>query len=633
MRILLTLLLVLASWIAYSQSGVGYLNYTVYNIYPNGAGQYANSATDFVNMFDVTKGATVYVTGTSTAQKTLYFQNGWQPSNLPNGGSYTGIKITGYFVPKETGTYTFGIDGDDGVDFSLDGNVVTSFYGGHGFQGYRYGSVSLVAGKTYTFMARYQNWGGGWGMFLLWKRPSQTQYSIQTDEVYSTKPAEPTKKANATFNLNNLDATKFSVNSNSLTSLGLVDITTSLDSIKVANGYNIGITAGQVEWSYVNFFNGATTLYVDMRQFGNITPSSVNSVSLLDVYSGPVTFNTSDGTWAQYSVPSTLPKVVNGTSSYNSNIRNAGFGNYAFSSTIAFSSNLKYKPQTITLTTTNNLTTLYGSIITISDVYSAFKELSSTGILGTEKGNEFTYGIQYKNADVDDNEIFDESDCFKLLQHLMGTNLIIPSYTLGNTARLISTDTYNKIGKSTWNTFTTPLSSTYTFDINTGNATDNISISVAWKGDVNLSHSTTPLVSALTTTSTKVANLSLAAQIESYITTEIINNKVYANITLDPLGQELVGTQYQLNYDNTILKFEKVEFITNGNPVNFGVGKDGYVNLGSLVTDGSTTLGVNTQYRVIFTPLTSITNVLGLMSMGVTDAVNKSGQQLKVLLR
>jgi len=170
MKKLLTFLFLLIFSITYSQ-GVGYLNYTIYNIVSNGAGQYANNATDFVNMFDVTKGATVYTSGTSTAAKTLYFANSWQPSGLPNGANYTGIKITGYFVPKESGTYIFGIDGDDGVDFSLNGNVITSYYGPHGFGGYHYGSVNLVAGQSYTFMARFENWGGGWGMYLVWKRP------------------------------------------------------------------------------------------------------------------------------------------------------------------------------------------------------------------------------------------------------------------------------------------------------------------------------------------------------------------------------------------------------------------------------------------------------------------------------
>jgi len=336
MKKLLTLLLILISSITYSQTGVGYLNYTVYNIASNGAGQYANNATDFVNMFDVTKGATVYATGTSTAAKTLYFSNGWQPSVVPNGGNYTGIKITGYFVPTETGTYSFGIDGDDGVDFSLDGNVITSFYGPHGFGGYRYGTISLVAGKSYVFMARYQNWGGGWGMYLVWKRPSQSTWSVQSNEVTSTPPATPTKKAVANFNLNsNITATTFSVGS-ALSSAGSIDITTSLDSTKISSGTKGTIVGGGVEWSYVDL-GVISTLHIDMRKFGNTTPSSVSQIKLLDVYDGNVTYINNDGTWANYSIASPLTKVIDGTSVNNQYIRN-GNGYYAFACDVTFAS-------------------------------------------------------------------------------------------------------------------------------------------------------------------------------------------------------------------------------------------------------------------------------------------------------
>jgi PA14 domain len=404
MKKLIVTLLLFVSTVAYSQ-GVGYLNYTVYNIISNGAGQYANSATDFVNMFDTTKGATVYARGTALCNSALLdFVNKWTVAGVPNGGAYTGIKIYGYFVPKETGTYSFYINGDDGVDFSIDGTVVTSFYGPHGFGANHYGTISLVAGKSYAFMARYQNWGGGWGMDLEWKRPSQTTWSIQSNEVTSTAPAVPTKKAVANFNFNSaIDPTKFSIGSTALSSAGSVDITTSLDSNKIVSGYKATIVGGGVEWSYVNLFNGVSTLYIDMRKFGNVVPNTVNSVSILDVYTGPVTFSTSDGTWAQYTIPSNLTNLPTSTNQY---IRNAGYGNYAFACDVTFAANMVYKPQSVSLTTTNNLTTLYTSIVTVSDVYLAFQEYTNQGLFGNQTGTSFTRGIQYQNADIDGNKIF-----------------------------------------------------------------------------------------------------------------------------------------------------------------------------------------------------------------------------------
>jgi hypothetical protein len=113
---------------------------------------------------------------------------------------------------------------------------------------------------------------------------------------------------------------------------------------------------------------------------------------------------------------------------------------------------------------------------------------------------------------------------------------------------------------------------------------------------------------------------------------EIINNKVIIILSVDPLQQELVGTQFQLNYDNTRLKFEKVEFITKGNPTNFGTDKGNLINIGSLITSGDV-LDKTTEYRVIFTPVGNISDILGLTSISTTDAVNKAGKQLKVKIK
>ena len=40
-----------------------------------------------------------------------------------------------------------------------------------------------------------------------------------------------------------------------------------------------------------------------------------------------------------------------------------------------------------------------------------------------------------------------------------------------------------------------------------------------------------------------------------------------------------------------------------------------------------------TEYRVIFTPINNITDILGLTSISTTDAVNKAGTQLKIKIK
>ena len=114
---------------------------------------------------------------------------------------------------------------------------------------------------------------------------------------------------------------------------------------------------------------------------------------------------------------------------------------------------------------------------------------------------------------------------------------------------------------------------------------------------------------------------------------ENVGGKVVITISVDPLQQELTGTQFQLNYDNTSLEFQKIDFTTKGNPTNFGVDKGTYVTLGSLITDGSTILDKTTEYKITFVPKIGIQGILGLTSISTTDAVNKSGKTLKVRIK
>ena len=128
---------------------------------------------------------------------------------------------------------------------------------------------------------------------------------------------------------------------------------------------------------------------------------------------------------------------------------------YGISCDITFAANQQYKPQSVAITTTNTLSTLYSSIVTVSDVYLAFKEYSNQGGLfgNSVGGGQFTYGIQYDNADVNDDGVFDEKDCYALLQNLTGAKSLIDTMNLRKTLKLIPTSTYNSIGVSNWNTF------------------------------------------------------------------------------------------------------------------------------------------------------------------------------------
>ena len=633
-KLLVTFLLTILSFITYSQSGVGYVNYTSYKTHNGTAalnqyGQFANTAAEFDNMLNTANSNT---TITHTGEVTLAIMCDGSTQTPHWGGDLYAIKFEFWFIPTQTGSYSFGINSDDASDLSVDGTIITTFYGGHASYAYYYGSTNMVAGTRYKIVARYQEYGGGDALFVRWSRPSAPNtYSYWTNEVTNIN-STPTKKAVAKFNLNtNITATTFAVGS-ALSSAGSVDITNLLDSNKVASGVKALTTNGGVEWCVIYQYDATNQRYrigIDSREVNGIlsTPSSISSLQLFDLWDGPVTFNSYDPNgWTEVYVYTPTQFNFSG-SSFSSNIR-AGNGFYGLQAEFTFSQLSTYKQQSITLTTTNTISTLYNSIVTVSDVYLAFKELANGGIFGNQSGNEFGYGIQYKNADINDDGYFNEKDCFALLQNLTGAKTLVDTFNLNKTMRIIPQTKYDSIGKSNWTTFTTPLGSSYSFDINTGKASDTLNLTMAWKGDVNISHSTTPKSNNLTTMS--IRGMSISTDINASIMTEIIGDSIYAYITLDPLGQNVVGTQFQLNYDNSVLKFKGIQFTTNGSPTNYATDKGDYINLGSLVSDGSTSLDKTTTYKISFSSNIKLDNILGLISIGSTDAVNKDGKTLKI---
>jgi hypothetical protein len=201
--------------------------------------------------------------------------------------------------------------------------------------------------------------------------------------------------------------------------------------------------------------------------------------------------------------------------------------------------------------------------------------------------------------------------------------------------KLYSKSDYDAITKSNWNTGFNSTRSLFPFNLNTGTLNNTYNVNVTWIGDVNLSHSAQQTASSVSsnsirTMSLKTMNASPSNEIKAYLMGEIVGGKVIITISLDPLQHEVVGTQFQLNYDNTALSFEKVDFVTKGSPTNFGTNRGSSITLGSLITDGSTLLDNKTEYKITFVPLIGTNSILGLTSVSTTDAVNKGGTQLKI---
>ena len=488
-----------------------------------------------------------------------------------------------------------------------------------------------------------------------WSNPDDATFTeFYTNSVTHTNGE--TLRAQFNFDFGpNVDETKFSATllaqsnnqyspttntSRVLNGLGRVDMTNDLDTVKInGGGTRATTTTGQVEWCVIYEYDATNQRYrigIDSREVNGIVsnPSSITSLQLFDLWNGPVTFNSYDPSgWTEVYVNTASQFNFQG-SSFASFIR-AGNGVYGLRAEFTFSPIQSYKPHGVSLTTTNNMSSLYNSIVTVSDVFLAFKELSNGGIFGNQSGLEFTNGIQFMNADVDGNGIFDERDTYSLLQHLTGGETIgNGSNNLSDYMKLYLKSEYDAVTKTNWNSQSNLTRNQYNpINLSTSALLNNFNINVAWRGDVNLSHSAQQSVSGVSANSIKSMSLmtnSVSTEVSAFVIGEISNDKVIVTISLDPLQQEVVGTQFQLDYDNSKLKFEKVDFVTKGNPMNYGTNRGSFISIGSLITNGNGSLDKSTEYRISFTPIGNIKDILGLTSVSTTDAVNKDGKQLKV---
>jgi hypothetical protein len=484
-----------------------------------------------------------------------------------------------------------------------------------------------------------------------WTNPDDATFTeFYTNSVTHTNGETLRAQFNFDFGTN-IDETKFATtllaqsnnqylpttNTNrTLNGLGRVDMTSDLDTVKINTGGIRSTTSpGQAEWCVIYEYEASNQRYrvgIDKREFNGsgISPNNVTSLKLFDLWDGNVTFDSEDIYWANYWIYTPTQLNFSG-SSFQSNIRNAGWF-YGIAAEFSFSPIQSFKPHGIQLSTTNNMSSLYNSIVTVSDVFLAFKEVSNGGLFGNESGLEFGNGIQFMNADVDGNGMFNEMDTYKLLQHLTGVETIGRGSTnLSDYMKLYTKSEYDAITKTNWYTQTNVTRNQYT-PLNLSNSTllNNFTLNATWIGDVNLSHSAQQSVSSVSSNSVRNMSNTGTNEINVIIMSEIVGNNVSVTLSVDPLQQELVGTQFQLNYDNTKLKFEKVEFTTKGNPTNFGTNRGNFISIGSLITNGNGVLDKTTEYKVLFTPIGNINSVLGLTSVSTTDAVNKDGKQLKV---
>lgn len=284
----------------------------------------------------------------------------------------------------------------------------------------------------------------------------------------------------------------------------------------------------------------------------------------------------------------------------------------------------------------------YDEIVTISDVALAFAELNNGGIGGNEVGNEFNYGVQFMNADVNDDGLFNSDDTYRMLLHVIeGTSYLTDPEAMVYASKFYPKADYDAITLQNYSDY--PNGTTLMTELDNKDNTTlqfNFETSITWKGDVNLSHSTEPdlvnpaaaaIASRFVPSYAKAVNKE-ERQISTSLVTELVNGKVIVTITMNPGTQKVIGTQYKLGFDSNRLVFDDINFKTNNTSTNFSNLKGNNINIGSLVQIQNQFLDSSTKYTLTFTPTVQLQNTLGLVILSTTDAVNAKGEQLKMII-
>jgi hypothetical protein len=278
--------------------------------------------------------------------------------------------------------------------------------------------------------------------------------------------------------------------------------------------------------------------------------------------------------------------------------------------------------------------TYLDQVVTVSDLGILFQQAIGAGSTPDTQSTAFDYSIQKLLGnvvgDMGANSANDFQDSFEVLAHLQGitsnNNPRISKTGMGfNVSGIKSTfgDRDNN-GNPTFNGFITPTDSNKSFDF-----------AHALIGDVNFSHSYQPTSQLATIASLQSKSISInkakyQAEISNLdLVSKLVNGKVEFEININT--PDMVGAQFNIEYDTTKLKLENVIFNTGNEMTNFSnhIENEGKINVGSFDQNFKYSIQNGTPYKLIFLPIQQINNTAGLITFKVTEGVKTDGTQIK----
>lgn len=295
-------------------------------------------------------------------------------------------------------------------------------------------------------------------------------------------------------------------------------------------------------------------------------------------------------------------------------------GNFAFSSELLANTNYRL----LVLFDATKVAALSQAATTVSDFTAAQQEWLSQNLDGTFKNQNLASGIQYKVADVTNSNTFDGGDAQVLFSAVAGLDTIFkPGAGCGQgclmSAIALRAGVYDTLSAAAWKT------ATYGVPFTTTTQDQALAVKYALRGDANLSHSSprTQQGAAL-----MLPDRNVQLNLSNVVVT---SNTITVPFQLDTKGLALSGLQFEIQYDPTKVKFDRLN-IDTPSWVSFVNDHNGTLRFGAVDKDLKGTItGVVTPFRLQFTALQPGLDLNSqLVLTAAHDAADQQGRQVGI---
>ena len=282
-------------------------------------------------------------------------------------------------------------------------------------------------------------------------------------------------------------------------------------------------------------------------------------------------------------------------------------------------------------------------VVTVADLAKVFAEAIGAGSGPSGTTSTWDYHVQAVIGDVvgDDNKV-DFQDSYEIMAYLQ-------SVTTGNTNRITQANaTYDKWGiEGTYgdNTQSSMFLNTFTLT-DTNQSSKTINVAHGLVGDVNFTHSYEPSAEGAAKSTQASARNSMGVQYSSVQGADPLYKSEEANLdlvseikddgtvefTIEMDVENLIGTQFNVKYNTTVLTLDNVIFDTGNEMTNFSNIDGDKIRIGSFDQNFTATVKTGTPYKLIFTPNEAIQNTSGLITFKVTEGVKDDGTQVNFII-